>query len=254
MKFRIYFLPTIFTLGNLGLGLYSLISTLNYRFSAASWAVLAAVALDTVDGLVARLTKSTSRLGIEFDSFADLISFGLAPAVLMYQLVLHNYGRLGFIIVLFFIITGILRLTRFNLESLNGEEMTYFTGLPIPAAAGILVSLVILYEMLEQEITVKTIPLIMNNVPFLFKIIPLGMFLLSLLMISRLRYTKFRKFKLLRPKSYRSLPIIIGLLLLIYAYPQNMIFIIFLGYLLSGLGEYLLRIYSLRRKGNHLKR
>jgi CDP-diacylglycerol--serine O-phosphatidyltransferase len=254
MKFGIYFLPTIFTLGNLGLGFYSLLCTLAYRFSAASWTVLAAVALDALDGQVARLTKSNSRFGVEFDSFADLVSFGLAPAVLMYQLVLHNYGRLGFIVALFFIFAGILRLARFNLKSLNNEDMIYFTGLPIPAAAGILVSLVILYEMMENEITAKTIPLVMNNVPFIFKVIPLIMFLLSLLMISRFRYTKFRKFKLLRPKSYRSLPLIIGVLLLIYVYPQNMIFIIFLGYLLSGLADYLFRLYSLRRRGNYSKR
>ncbi len=254
MKFGIYLLPTLFTLGNLALGLFSLICTLDYRFSVASWVVLGAVVLDALDGQVARLTKSASRFGVEFDSFADLVSFGIAPAVLMYQLVLHNYGRLGFIITLFFVVAGILRLSRFNLKSLSGEEINYFTGLPIPAAAGILVSLVILYEMLEQEITVKTIPLIMNNVPFIFRIIPLIMFILALLMISGLRYTKFKKVKLLRPKSYRSLPLVIVVLMLIYAYPENMIFISFLGYLLSGLGEYLLRMYRLRRRNNYLKK
>jgi len=248
MKFGIYLLPTFFTLGNLGLGFYSLICILSYRFSTASWVVLGAVVLDTLDGQVARLTKSTSRFGIEFDSFADLVSFGVAPALLMYQLFLHNYGRLGFTISLFFVIAGVLRLARFNLRSLEGKEISHFIGLPIPAAAGILVSLVILYEMVVEEITVKTIPLIMNNIPFLFKVIPLIMFFLSLLMISKLRYTKFLKFKLSRPKSYRSLPVIIGILFLIYVYPENMIFIIFLGYLLSGLGEYLLRVYRLRRR------
>lgn len=248
MKSRVYLLPTFFTLGNLGLGFYSLLATVSYRFSAASWAVLGALTLDALDGQVARLTKSTSRFGVEFDSFADLVSFGIAPALLIYQLFLHNYGRLGFIISLFFVIAGILRLARFNLISLEGEEITHFTGLPIPAAAGILVSLVILYEMMEEEITAKTIPLVMNNMPFFFKFIPLIMFLLSLLMISKLKYTKkYAKF-FLRPKSYRSLPIIIGILLLIYAYPQNMIFIIFLSYVLSGLGEYVIRLYHLRRR------
>ncbi len=257
MKFRIYLLPSLCTLGNLGFGLYSLICTFNYRFSSASWAVLIAVGLDSIDGQIARLTKSTSPFGVEFDSFADLISFGLAPAILMHQLVLHNYGRLGFIVALFFIIAGAFRLARFNLKSLGGstlkihpegKEIDYFIGLPISAAGGILVSLVILYEMVEEEITAKTIPLIMKNVPFMFRVIPLLMFILSLLMISRIRYTKFFKLKLMRPKSYRFLPVIIGVLLLIYAYPQNMIFIIFLGYILSGLGEYFWRTYRLRKK------
>lgn len=248
MKFRIYLLPSLFTLGNLGFGLYSLICTFSYRFSSASWAILIAVGLDSTDGQIARLTKSTSRFGVEFDSFADLISFGVAPAVLMHQLVLHNYGRLGFVVALFFIIAGAFRLARYNLRSLEGGEMDYFTGLPIPIAAGILVSLVILYEMVEEEITAKTIPLIMKNVPFMFRVIPLLMFILSLLMISRIRYTKFFKLKLMRPKSYRFLPVIIGVLLLVYAYPQNMIFIIFLGYILSGLGEYFWRTYRLRKK------
>lgn len=255
MKFGVYLLPTFFTLGNLGLGLYSLICIISYRFSAASWAVLGAVILDTFDGSIARFTRTSSKFGVEIDSFADLISFGIAPALLMHQLILHNYGRLGFILTLFYIICGVLRLARFNLRSFDGVEGSgYFVGLPIPAAAGILVSMVILYEMIEEEITAKTIPLVMKNIPLLFKVVPLVMFILSLLMISGLQYTKFKKFKLMRPKSYRFLPVIIGVILLIYAYPQNMIFVIFFGYILSGLGSYLWRIYRLRRETINLKK
>ncbi len=254
MKYGIYLLPTLLTLGNLGLGVYSLICTLGYQFSSAAWAVLGAVAMDTLDGQVARVTKSSSPFGIEIDSFADIISFGIAPVLLMYQLVLHNYGRLGIAVALFYVIAGVLRLARYNLKTLQGKETGYYTGLPIPAAAGILVSSVILYEMVEEEITAKTIPLIMKNVPFLFQVIPLVMFVLSLLMVSGLRYTKLIKLKLTRPKSYRFLPVIIGAGLLIYAYPQNMIFIIFAGYILSGLGEYFLRTYRLRRTNLRLLR
>jgi CDP-diacylglycerol--serine O-phosphatidyltransferase len=207
-----------------------------------------AILMDMLDGRVARWTKSTSRFGIEFDSLSDLVSFGVAPAILMYQLHLYTLGKPGIAIALFYVIAGALRLARFNIKAQDGEASTEFMGLPIPAGAALLASFVLSYELFELggEMTVKTIPLVMQRMPFFFKSIPLLMVLISLLMISTVPYAAFKKFKWNRPKSLQLLSFMFIGLLLIITYPQNSIFIIFLFYLLSGITGYLWRWRRMR--------
>jgi CDP-diacylglycerol--serine O-phosphatidyltransferase len=214
---------------------------------------------DGIDGMVARMTKSTSRLGVEMDSFADFVTFCIAPAVLMYFIVLRQYNTPGLIVAFVYIIFGMFRLARFNLKVLEVHEPPtvspkspyYFEGLPTPAAAGILASFVLTFELFqrfEQGITIKAIPLLMKRMPFLFEFLPVLMIILSFLMISKIRYTSFSRLKISKRMPVRTFVLIVIALLLISAYPENMIFIIFFIYVIYGLIEYFWRAYIMRRK------
>ncbi len=252
MRKGIYILPNIFTLGNLGLGFLSIVNTFNGKFIAASWAILISVVCDILDGQTARLTKTTSKFGLEFDSLADIVSFGVAPAILMYSLILNHYGKLGILVAFLFVITGALRLARYNVK-VETMEIGYYSGLPIPASAGILATFVLVYSMCIKDTNSRMIPLIMKNVPLLYKFIPLFMVILSYLMISNLRYVSFKKFKLNRRKSFRLFIFIIGVSLLVWMYPENVILIVLTLYILSGIFDLLWRTYQFQRKSILLK-
>jgi len=250
MKRGIYILPSLFTTGNLAAGFLSIIWSIHSHFTPAAWAILVANIMDMVDGRIARWTKATSRFGIEYDSLADLVSFGVAPSILMYQVVLHTMNRPGIAIALFYAIAGALRLARFNSKAIEEETPSpHFTGLPIPAGAGILASFVLSYQLFEEgsEITAKTIPMLMKRMPFFFNSMAPLMVLISLLMISNIPYANFKKLKLSRPKSLQLFILIVIGGLLIIAYPQNTIFIIFLVYLLSGITGYIWRYWRIRK-------
>lgn len=245
----IYILPSLFTVGNLAVGFLSIVWSIHNEFTPASWAIIVCIGLDIIDGRIARWTKTSSKFGVELDSLADLVAFGVAPAILIYQVVLHTLNRPGIAIALFFVIAGALRLARFNVKALEGESLPHFAGLPIPAAAGILASFVLSYQLFENggEITVKTIPLLMKRMPFFFKSIAPIMILISILMLSNVPYASFKKLKLSRPKSLQLLVFIVLALLLIITFPQNTIFILFLLYLLTGIIGYVVRYLRIRR-------
>lgn len=250
MLHGLYVLPSLFTAGNLLLGMMSIIHSMHNEYTPAAWLIFAAMGCDIMDGRIARWAKATSSFGVEFDSLADLVSFGLAPAILMYQMVLHTMNRPGLAIALFFVLAGALRLARFNVKTHEGESSGNFVGLPIPAAAGMLASFVLSYELFEgstAEITVKTIPIIMKRMPFFFKTLPIFMLLISFLMVSNVPYLAVKKFKMNRPKSVQLFALISVAILLVLVFPQNTIFILFLGYLVSGLAGYIWRYVRLRR-------
>lgn len=238
----IYMLPTLFTLGNMALGFLALVKTVSHRFSVAATAIIVSHVLDVLDGRVARLTKTESKFGIELDSLADWISFGIAPAFMMYELVLKNNRLWGFPIALLFVICGALRLARFNLKAHMGEaKAPYFVGLPIPAAGGMLAIFTLLYEILEVGKPVRTLKVVMNQVPAFYEFVPAIMLLLSLLMVSEVRYSTFKQVNLLRPRTMRALVLTLLVLLMIYVYPQNTIFIFYVSYIGWGLVDYFLR-------------
>src|SRR5882762_10386085 len=222
MKRGVYLLPSLLTLGNLSAGIVSMIFAANDRYTSAAWAIIAGIILDMLDGRVARWMGATSQFGLELDSLADLITFGVAAA---------------------------LRLARYNLRAQQTTEpSSHFVGLPVPAAAGILASFVLSYELFDTgDITVKTIPLLMKRMPLFFRMIPVTMLLLSILMISQVHYGDFKKLKLGRPKSLQSLTLLTAGLLLVITYPQNTIFVIFSFYVLSGLWMFAWRFYRARR-------
>lgn len=131
----VYILPNMLTTGNLFFGFFSIIKTLDGHYWLAAIAILLASIFDVLDGRVARLANATSEFGVQFDSLCDLISFGLAPAFLMYQFALRDLGRVGWVICFLFLACGALRLARFNVQSAIGNADGDFTGLPIPMAA-----------------------------------------------------------------------------------------------------------------------
>lgn len=249
MKRGVYLLPSLLTLANLAAGIVAILFAANMHFTSAAWAIMAGIAMDMLDGRVARWMGAASQFGLELDSLSDLVAFGVAPGILMYQLALEPLGRPGFMIVIFFAMASALRLARFNLRAQAGEFTTYFEGLPVPAAAGILASFVLSYELFDSaDLSVKTMPLLMQRMPIFFRSIPLVMMILSFLMISPVHYGNFKKLKLGRPKSLQSLSLLVSGIVLIFTYPQNTIFIVFSLYVVSGLLMFGWRYYGARRE------
>jgi CDP-diacylglycerol--serine O-phosphatidyltransferase len=138
----VYVIPNLLTTGNLFFGYFSIIKCLQGDFKWAASAVLLAAIFDVLDGRVARLTGGTSEFGVQYDSLCDLVSFGLAPAFLMYKFALNEIGRPGWLICFLFLACGALRLARFNVQSSIGKSSGDFTGLPIPMAAAVVCTFV----------------------------------------------------------------------------------------------------------------
>jgi len=218
----IYLVPNLFTTGNLFCGLYAIIAVFGGSNVKAAVAILVALIFDMLDGQSARWTKTTSQFGIEYDSLADLVSFGVAPAVLVYAWALNAHGVLGLAVLFAFVGCGALRLARYNVQAATGDNR-YFTGLPIPAAASVLASLLIFdNHILRLGQGVK---------PVLILIIT---FVLAFLMVSTIKYTKFKGVKLRAGEGFLYLVWGVLGLMLIVAAPQIALLALFAGYALSG--------------------
>lgn len=224
MKKGIYILPNLFTLGNMLCGFYSIISSIDGRFQHAAMAIFIAALFDGLDGRIARLTGTCSRFGVEFDSLADLLSFGVAPALLIYLWALRPYQRIGWLAAFLFVICGALRLARFNVQ-VYASDGNYFNGLPIPAAATEIASFVLLHLFFFPEGGSKPV------------IIAALAYVLAFLMVSNVKYRSLKQWKLRERKPFNVLVIISLLLLVILAQPQVMIFLFISTYILFGLGE-----------------
>jgi CDP-diacylglycerol---serine O-phosphatidyltransferase len=248
MRRGIYLFPSLLTLANLASGIMSILFSANYHFTSAAWAIIAGIILDMLDGRVARWANATSQFGLELDSLCDAVTFGIAPAVMMYQVALSPLGRPGYAPAIFFGMAAVLRLARFNLRAQTGEASTHFVGLPVPAAAGILASFVLSYELFgDDRVTVKTIPALMEHMPIFYRSVPFIMLLLAFLMVSSVPYGNFKRLKLGRPKSIQTLVLAAVGLLAVFAYPQNMIFILFMLYITMGLLAFAWRYYRAQR-------
>jgi len=253
LKKGIYIIPSLFTCGNMSFGILSIFSSIDGDFIRAAWFLIGALACDIIDGRIARLTKTTSEFGMQLDSLSDLVSFGMAPAIMMYMLVLNNMGKIGVSIAVLFVLCTALRLARFNVLSQSGEIHKHFVGLPTPASAGVIISFVLSYELLgpaEYSLNFKTIPVLMEIIPEFFKAMPIVIVILSFLMVSNIPYLSFKRLKLTRVRTIELMAVVIVLIILIVVYPQNTIFIIFSGYAASGLLFSVTRIF-LRRKSRH---
>ena len=241
LKKGIFIIPSLFTCGNMSCGILSIFSSIGGNFIPAAWFLIGALACDIVDGRIARMTKTTSGFGMQLDSLSDMVSFGAAPAVLMYMLVLNTMGRTGVAIAVLFVICSALRLARFNVLSQSGEVHKHFVGLPTPASAGVIISFVLSYELLGPEETAlnfQTIPVLMILMPTFFKVMPVVIVALSFLMVSNIPYLSFKRIKLTKVRTIQLFALLIVLVLLVLVYPQNIFFIIFLVYAVSGLLSY----------------
>lgn len=253
LKKGLYVLPSMFTAGNLTSGLLSVICAINGNFNASAWFIMLAIIFDMTDGRVARLTKTMSKFGMEFDSLCDLTSFGIAPSILMYQLVLNTKGNIGVAIAILFVIASAIRLAKFNVKAMepideSKPKSDMFSGLPTPASAGLIASFVLSYEIFDGTVlNFKTIPLLMKKIPFFFETMPVIMLFLAFLMVSTVPYGAFKHIKWTRPKSIQVFFLTIVFLALVCTYPQNTIFIIFLLYVLSGFAVLLFRGYKIRK-------
>lgn len=222
IKKGVYLIPSLFTTGNLICGFFSIISTFNEQYLQAAIFIILAHLLDGLDGFVARLTKTTSQFGIEFDSLADLVSFGLAPAILVYYWALVPWGTWGWLAACLYVVCGALRLARFNVQ-IGSVEKTYFVGLPIPGAGEMVAAIVLMYYFLGGEgATHKQIILL------------LVIYVLAGLMVSNFRYFSFKQLNVKKRHPFWLLVSAVLFIKLTIAEPQIMFFTVFLLYTLSG--------------------
>ena len=221
MRKGIYILPNLFTTGNLFCGFWAIISVFQEKFFYAAVAILLASVFDVLDGKVARLSGSTSKFGVQYDSLADLVSFGIAPALLAFSWALRPYGKFGWLAAFLFVVCGALRLARFNIQSSSGE-VKYFKGLPIPAAALMIALTILLYLELIETDWVKDIAV-------------LGMiYVLAFLMVSNIRYFSFKELDLAKRKPFSIFIFVILSMIVIIMQPVIVLFVFALAYVFSG--------------------
>jgi len=221
IKKGIYVLPSFLTSLSMLAGFYSIVATLNGDFVNAAWAILVAGIFDGLDGRVARITHSTTRFGVEYDSLSDLAAFGIAPGVLMYWWALKPLGRLGWLAGFLYVACGAIRLARFNVQ-INTVESKYFQGLPIPAAAGLVATVIIFLTNFEIEPRSVQIPLLLIS------------YLLAALMVSTVKYNSFKDLQLARRKPFNALIIVVLLIVFVVSEPRIMLFSLCFAYVLSG--------------------
>ena len=214
--------PNLFTTGNLFCGFYSIISSLKGNFVLAAYLILIATLFDMMDGRVARLIKGVSDFGKQYDSLSDLVSFGVAPSVLVYMSYLLDITRLGWLVAFLFVACGALRLARFNIID-SSRDPRYFIGLPIPAAAATLASFFLFLEEL--------------NLDYDGHYLVLGLTLLvSFLMVSSIDYKSYKKpEKAVKRKFYTNMILFLLLLILVAINPQIVIFALCFVYIVQGL-------------------
>jgi len=220
LAMHIYVLPNLVTTGNIFCGFFAIIQSIKGNFLFAAYAIVVAAVFDLLDGRLARLTRSTSKFGAEYDSLCDLVSFGVAPAVTLYLWALEPFGRIGWIACCLYATCGAVRLARFNVQA-GVIEKAYFQGLPIPMAAGIVASSILAFQDLELE-SVKS--------PWLLAMT----FLLAFVMVSTFRYRSFKDFDLKERKPFKYFIFGVALLGVIAYRPEVNLFIMFLGYAVLG--------------------
>jgi CDP-diacylglycerol--serine O-phosphatidyltransferase len=226
MRRGIYILPNLVTAASLFAGFYSMVATLNGNYSTAAIGIFISAICDGLDGKVARMTGTTSKFGVEFDSLADLVAFGVTPALLMFAWALKPFGRLGWVAAFLFLICAALRLARFNVQ-VDTVESKRFVGLPTPASACMVASTVLLFYHFNWPSSFK-------------KLAILGLiYLLAFLMVSNFRYYSFKDPALIKRQPFGFLLLAVVLLIVVAAEPVIMTFSVLLLYILSGPIDYI---------------
>lgn len=222
MKLRkgINILPSLFTTGNIFCGFYAFIAVLDGKFYMAAWAIVFAIIFDGLDGRIARLTKTTSEFGVQYDSLADIISFGMAPAFLIYVWKLKPFGRIGWMAAFLFLICATLRLARFNtIELKSGTDQ--FQGLPTPGAAAVIATIVILSE-----------DRLFHPVQPVFLVATV--YLLAFLMVSNIPYPAFKKLSFKKRVPFARFLFVILILYIFATIPRMALCFISLSYVFIG--------------------
>ncbi len=237
-KRGIFLLPNILTTTNIFCGFYALLATMQGDFSQSGVVIVLAMILDSLDGRIARITNTMSKFGAEFDSLADLVAFGIAPAILAYSWALYAYGKWGWLVAFLFVVCGALRLARFNVQT-GIIESRVFNGLPIPAAASVIATGIMLYYYLGGVGKY-------HNLSFLLITIAL-----ALLMVSNVKYYSFKDLNFFSRKPFMSFVLIVLIMTIVAAEPQITLFIFSVGYGLSGPGWWLIKRFKTATKEKH---
>lgn len=217
----IYLLPNLFTAAGLFAGFYAIVAALKGLFEPAAYAIFIAMVMDAVDGRVARLTNTQTLFGTEFDSLADIVSFGVAPALVLYSWALMHLGKLGWLAAFFYTAMGALRLARFNTQ-VSSADKRYFQGLPIPAAAGVVASIVWVFADGPVHHWFSLMLVLFISV------------VLGLLMISNIRYSSFKQVNLRNKVPFVAIFVAVVIFVFIALDPGTMLLVLFLGYAISG--------------------
>lgn len=217
----IYLLPNLLTTGALFSGYYAITSAIGGRYETAVIAIFVAMILDGLDGRVARLTHTESEFGVQYDSLSDMVSFGAAPALVMYLWAFVGFGKVGLFAAFVHMAGGALRLARFNAQ-VGTADKRYFQGLPSPAAAAIIAGFIWICLEHSYDIDVVKYPAIVLTIST------------GLLMVSNFRYSSFKEI------DFRGkVPFIVAISVMlaiafVMAQPETMLFLLFLGYAISG--------------------
>jgi CDP-diacylglycerol--serine O-phosphatidyltransferase len=228
----IYLLPNLFTTAALFGGFYAIVAAMNGRFEAASIAIFVAMILDGADGRIARMTNTQSAFGAEYDSLSDVISFGLAPALVAYQWSLQDLGKLGWLVAFFYAAATALRLARFNTQ-LGIADKRYFQGLPCPSAAAVVAGLV--WFATDNGISGDAVMPVTVAVTLLT----------AILMVSNIRFYSFKELDLRGRVPFVKILAVLLVFVLVSSDPPLVLFLGFLAYAVSGP---LLTLLYLRRR------
>ena len=216
----VYILPSLFTMANMFCGYCCVVFAMRDQFETAGALIGLAVVLDMLDGRIARLTGTTSEFGLQFDSLADVISFGVAPAVLAFKWGLAPFDKLGWAAGFVFVSSAAIRLARFNIQSAVPGDRRYFVGMPSPAAAGVIAATVFAVPAgLHDWMAALALPIV---------IVP------GLLMVSTIRYRSFKTLDLKSRRSYRNLMLMALVIAAITTHPQWTLFALAYTYLASA--------------------
>src|SRR5688572_27826528 len=217
----VYLLPSLLTMGNMFCGYACVVYAMRGEYETAAPFIGFAIVLDMLDGRIARLTGTTSAFGVEFDSLADVISFGMAPAILSFQWGLSPLGRLGWAAGFLFVSAAAMRLARFNIQSSTGGDKRYFVGMPSPAAASIPAATVYAYPYGLHDYRAALPVLAMVLVP-------------ALLMVSTIRFRSFKTIDLQSRRPYTVLFLIAVGIMLIATHPRLVLVVMAYAYLVSA--------------------
>ena len=217
----IYLLPNLFTTAALFAGFYAIVAAMGDRFEAAAVAVFIAMVLDGLDGRVARMTNTQSEFGAEYDSLSDMVSFGLAPALVMYEWSLHSMGKLGWLAAFIYTAGAALRLARFNTQ-LGVADKRFFQGLPSPAAAAVVTGLVWVGH--DYDVVGTTLAWLTCFVTII----------IGVLMVSNVRFYSFKELDLKGKVPFVAMLVVILVFVLVSIDPPQVLFGTFVLYALSG--------------------
>lgn len=233
----IYLLPNLLTTAALFAGFYAIVAAMKGVFDTAAIAIFVAMIADGLDGRVARLTKTQTAFGAQYDSLSDMVSFGIAPALVMYSWSLVYMGKLGWLAAFLYAASTALRLARFNTQAI--EDKRYFQGLPSPSGAGIIASLVWMGYGYELQGMLIAIPAAIITV------------FVAGLMVSTVRYSSFKSVDFKGRVPFFTVVLMVFLIAGVAIEPPEVLFVIFFGYAISGL---VLTLWQLRKVKKHKHR